>query len=525
YDRQRAERRLSDATLADIRSMGTWLARAAVQNRDALGPALGKQGVQSLIATAVYGFLWPDPYPDLTENRVTGAVGDAGVVYYNGAGNRSAWIFPNTPDSLTRHGVIPVGRYNGSNAVRPWELPSMRARVVVDDSDGATAPGKRTMWRAALQHGAAAYIGTTGENHVPYASEISTTFFRRGRTAGEGLRRAVNALRRADLPGIPPDPFRQEMLHSYRLIGDPSMPKDPVRPDRRGTTRTRCRHGRCTVTYTVTPEYTVVEQDGRRVLRMPADRHLLFGHRPIVPLFGDRLTLPGTASIRKTTVATESRILADVTVPRLMPPGNTTAPSSLPRFPPVPAAVNTSRTMRNRTSLSIRHAGYQVLANGSVRVYTRITVNATYRAPVAVRTVTATRDTVTVRAWSRRPGNATATLTAGNRTAARTVRRHIHLPDGDSRHVLTIPAGNWTTTDLSLSVHGHTAGPATARIPRPPEQAGPGFHPPASMELVQDIGRQAHDTIGTLTCTEVERIGPVENLPCLKGGWIDTDGV
>ncbi|MDY6770189.1 MAG: C25 family cysteine peptidase [Candidatus Nanohaloarchaea archaeon] len=414
-DIERARERLSPGEVRQIGRAAGDAARTAASAdslSDGIVDVLRSEGVQHAIAEAVYAFFWPDRYPRLTADTLQEEIGGSDVVYYSGAGNRSAWILPNNASTLA--GVLKVGRYNGSDALTAGNVPSTTARLVFDNSDLATARDA-AMRQAFLGNGAAAYIGASTVNYAPFSSEIDTRFFRDGYTVGGSLKRAVNRFRADSLTWDPASMLARnnvkgKMLRSFRLYGNPELRKDPRIQDRSFNRSLRC-HGRtCTLTLTARPEYDIVAHAGNRTLDVDADGNLVRSFRPIIPLLEAEHALPNGSQVVAVSMNRSRAVVRNISVPRTRPlaHGRTALdhPLTAGTFPRNASRVTIGRTADGRRQVSLRHAAFRYNGrNRTATVFTRINVTIEYVTPyelaVSAADTTGNSTNISVTVWNR----------------------------------------------------------------------------------------------------------------------------
>ncbi|MFB6166698.1 MAG: hypothetical protein ABEJ62_00345 [Candidatus Nanohaloarchaea archaeon] len=324
-DMERAEKRISDE---DMERFGGAAAEVAgdIDRKGLTGgivESLKTEGVQAAIAEALYAFFWPDRYPRITEENLVEGLTENSLVYYNGVGNGSAWILPNNYSHATSFEVWKTGRYNGSKALRPWELPGKVPGVVFDNSDTASRPGSRMMERM-LERGVEAFVGTTSVNYAPFSSEVDTRFFKQGETVGQALRKAVNGFRGDSLTWAPYSAavhgnVKSKMAESFVLYGNPERGKDPVVEKPLYRKNVSCREGVCELSLSLDVNYSVVERDGERGLTVESNGRLLRSFRPIIPLLESEYVLPEGSEIIDRSVSRETRRVENVSVPSVIP--------------------------------------------------------------------------------------------------------------------------------------------------------------------------------------------------------------
>lgn len=452
--------------------------------KEAIVASLQGEQVQQAIAEAVYVFLWPDRYAKLTEATLQERLPEQSIVYYEGVGNGSAWHLPNAFNHATSLEWVKTGRYNGSRNLMPSEVPPLRARFVVDNSDlaGQVNMSRDELWRAFLEAGAATYMGTSTVNYAPYASEVDTRFFRNGYTAGKSLVDALNAFRD---DWITWDPFnaavrgtavKRKMLRSYRFYGDPTIWKDPVAPDRLYTIEQRCRRANCTLTATIDLNYTIEEQEGTRGIAVEADGSILRTGKPRIPTITVERLLPQAATVHDHSITARTRNVSNVTVPVTTPLTHggvvhNTSTNTTGWFPEQPHRFTANRTLDNRTRLHLVQAAYQYDdAQGTARLFEQVNLTVSYTTPYTLNV--AASDTlldaeapltVTVHNPERVPVNGTVLLRVGNATSATTLKRSVVFSTSQATEQFTYtpPAPGTYTVEAFLRADGQVVGPRT----------------------------------------------------------------
>ncbi len=472
FDRDRAIDRLVGGR--DPAGIARDLVAAAARTGQAV-PTLG-MGLRDAALTASWAALWPNRHPRLTPDRVQDGIRDADTVHYAGRGNGSAWLLP--------------GNGSGHRPVTADDLPGTDARFVFDASSlGARMNDSRPeLWRAFLENGAAAYLGSTATTYTPYTTELARRFHDQGHTVGEALRQAVNGMTTDTLDWPTPetiarDGVRGKMLRSFILWGDPTMRKDPpVEPDRWDVERD-CTGTRCTVTFTARPDTRIRTVDGDRVLTMPADGTILRAGRPQIPLFKTRLGLPGDADVLDIAGETATRRVGDVTVPvtRLASHGGGSPepPVRNGTFPDDPSRIDVRETVDGRTVIDIVHAGLRYdPASRTATVMDEIAITVTYRTPLdlAIDTpgtvIHGENLSVDVTAWSDTARDATLHVRTANATTVHTREVPVALRAGRTDHTVDVPlpaTGDWSIT-AHLRAGNHTAGPRTATTTVVPDE-------------------------------------------------------
>ncbi|MDY6773844.1 MAG: C25 family cysteine peptidase [Candidatus Nanohaloarchaea archaeon] len=392
-DIERAKRRLSEKDVSGFKGAAKDVAEEVSSEgiKQGLVDSLKTEGVQAAIAKALYSFFWPDRYGRLTEERLRNEIPEKEVVYYTGVGNGSAWVLPNKYSKVL--GVVNSDGYNGSDALSAEELPPASAEIVFDNSDLAGARSAE-MRRDFLQKGAATYIGTSSVNYAPFSSEIDTRFFKKGYTTGQSLKKAVNEFADDRLTWSPfntvaRDGVEEKMLRSFRLYGNPEMPKDPEIETPDFNRSKECSRGRCVLELESGVNYTVIERGGDRVLEVSSDDYLLRSFRPMIPLLEFEHAIPRKAKITSTDIRTETRKLKNVSVPAVTPVSH--GGRVLGRevrggwFPPRSPRVITRGTLEGRKRISLTYPGLRYSpGNRTAEVVEEIQVRLEYTTPYAL---------------------------------------------------------------------------------------------------------------------------------------------
>lgn len=455
-DTARAEERLSDRDRRSLRDAAVAAGRDVYRGRKSLVDVLREEGVQESLATAVHGYFWPDRYDRLTREKLRAGMRDSDIVAYLGRGNATAWHLPD----------------RGSNATYPARfgrehVPEMDGAVVFDGSSRSTANVSGALWRGFLRKGATAVVGPASESYRPYTGEIAATFFDEGYTVGEGLRLALNELRRAGLLLDHRDLLgsgrRETMLSSFRIWGDPGTPKDPSIEEPPFERTVSCDAGRCTlqVEFEFAPRVADVD---RRAIAANATTALITDGRPVVPVSELTHALPADAEVVGHEVDRDRRQVENVSVPRA--PGEASAEGWFPRNV---SAVNV-RTAGNRTVIDIVHAAYRV-SDGRAQVYENVSVAVHYRTPLEF----------SVSAANGAPGNATVAFDVRNRGEAvnatvdlrllTPVRPYPHqirrrIPSGRSTFTVEVPTygSGMRAVEAVIHANGSTVGPRRDRF-------------------------------------------------------------
>ena len=326
----------------------------------------------------VLSFL-PDSKTRLNEEKLVKHMENSDIIYYQGIGNDKKWVLPNNDSSK-----FISDRYNGTNSLKPKEIPELEKPIVFDSSNMAGTRNAE-MKNAFFEKGASAFVGFSGVNYAAFSSHIDQVFFRRGKTLGNSLKRSVNSLRQgtevfhpssAHISGV-----GEKMSRSASLYGNPEMPKDPISSDRWNKTQ-ECNNFECTVKLETRPEHRIKQREDKRLLSFNTTKYILVPGAPITPLYSANYKLPQNANITDTDLETDYKEMENVYLPKtelLSHSGNyTNISEEFKTFP-----ENLSNTTVKENELRHLQAGIQNTSN-TTRVLQNIQLQFSYKTPVSM---------------------------------------------------------------------------------------------------------------------------------------------
>ncbi|MBC5792910.1 MAG: hypothetical protein H8Z69_02605 [Nanohaloarchaea archaeon] len=232
--------------------------------------------IQKGVVQVFYNFLWPESHPKLEKQGFLGETRGSEIIYFQGRGNSNNWKLPSH------------NQYNVS--ISPSDIPELEKPIVWDSTVMA---GKKDaeMRNSFIEKGASAHLGFSTVNYAAFSSIIDSEFFRVGKNLGNSLKSSVNSLRETGLVYNPTsfhkNGVKDKMESSLSLMGNPEMPKDPIKSDYFEFSK-KCEKGECVLNATLRPE--IGFEDG---LSYNSSSELKIAGAPITPLYSFSEKIPG----------------------------------------------------------------------------------------------------------------------------------------------------------------------------------------------------------------------------------------
>lgn len=400
-------------------------------------------------AAEIINILWPYPWGELNQVNLANVLKDKDIIYYEGIGNGSTWILPN---SIEMSGFLGwkqflENRYNGSEVFLPENISLSRMKLVWDNSD-LSATGNSSIKDAFLERSAANFIGASAINYIPFSSEIDTRFFRDGRTSGMSLIKAINDFRDDSFTW---DPFsiirpgiKAKTLREFVLYGDPSLPKDPVIEKQNYTQNVFCDNNVCTLNVSIPASYEIVESENETTIATDAENFLLEEFKPIIPLKEFEYFLPsGVELLEEPQVTTADVAFYNISLPKvsllshsLINISQENTSSVLCPEEPFKLMINSTIDNRTRVKLIVPIIRYNE-SNKTALVATWINLTLKYKVPIefsisAQDVPYGENTTIFVKIWSDSKENSTLYLQISNSTYTSLTESYISLNEGEN---------------------------------------------------------------------------------------------
>jgi hypothetical protein len=252
------------------------------------------EDLTGLIQT-VFCSIFTKKLPELNEQNLEVSLPGKDIIYYNGVGNGSDWILPNSyiewdPSSSP---------YDGSSSFSKNNLPYLQSSIAWDNSN----LGERGFGDEFISKGSLSYIGSSAVVYTPYSDELDLRFFNEENTIGQSFTKAVNDF--ADdwftwdpVNFLKGDAIRTKMLRSYILLGDPSLKKDPVIEETYvPETENFCALGICMMIVEFSPDYEIVVENGEKSIIYKNADDLLETYKPMLPVYRFDYSLPNGSKV------------------------------------------------------------------------------------------------------------------------------------------------------------------------------------------------------------------------------------
>lgn len=362
----------------------------------------------------------PNRYGRLSVSNIREGIGDADIIHYEGVGNKENWVLPNNSTGWIKD------RYNGSRTFEPSMIPEMENTVVLDNSNHAGSRNSE-MRESFLDKGASNFVGWSSVNYNGFSSIVSQTFYRKGKTVGNGLVEGLNDLKAAEMFFNPTSSMksgiREKMSSSIELYGNPETFKDPVTEEGLNVSK-NCSEGICELAVKLRPEYKIKSFNGSETVIFDADSYILEPGLPITPLYTEDFPV-GKAEIEEVSVETDlKKSDSEPKVFRALSHGTQflNVSRNFSEFPEETVRVNGSGD-----GVQVGIAG-QKFSGNKTNIVEEAEISVRYRSPVTAELVKDGR-TASLEVFSDRDRN----VTLGVRTEGEIETRKIRLDKGETK--------------------------------------------------------------------------------------------
>jgi hypothetical protein len=334
---------------------------------------------------------YPKHLPELTVSSMVAHLKNNSVIIYMSKGNETHWFIPTkkNPD-LKLCTLFNYEEFCTNYTVfDPAELNFSSSFYYVHHSKGFYN------YRKLFEKGTLALIGSTGATHNLYSARTAHKLFSNfDKPIGKSLAIAknwnyeINEFLRKQKTKIKleePNVYLKE-YYTKNLLGNPSLLFDP-NFKLKESQDIQVQQGRMKITFKIKPNYSLVEENGKRILYFERpDDFLLAYNKPIVPLYKRSFLLPSNTEILDVNIRTKTKSYKNLTLSVLLPdPEFYQVVKSFEGDFPADFYWNGSfRLLDNRLVYDFLFSPVIYSSNNSALVFEEIEVSFYYKAPIEI---------------------------------------------------------------------------------------------------------------------------------------------